>query len=157
MKQRTEERREESVRRTSPFDGSLSAPLQDASVPVGTSVQRSVAILGAVAVGARHALRSPDGPLGRVQQPIQHLADGAVLAIERVGVHLRLRSRQPTFEHDLLPFGGTILLDFTQGEGNFLRQNSVGTFSHFLRLYAPAFSAVLAFGSRLQEVKTCSS
>ena len=98
---RGEKRRERSA--TSPFGGSLSAPLQDASVPVGTSVQRSVAILGAVAAGARHALRSPDGSLGRVQQPIQHLADGAVLAIERVGVHVRLRSRQSTFEHDLAP------------------------------------------------------
>ena len=36
-----------------------------------------------------------------------------------------------------------IFLDFTQGEGNFLRRNSVDTFCHFLRLYRSAFTAEL--------------
>lgn len=50
----------------------------------------SVVVLRAVvAAGAPDALGSPDGLLSRVQQAIQHLADRAVFAVERIGVHGR--------------------------------------------------------------------
>lgn len=46
-----------------------------------------IALRTVVAVGAADALGSPDGLLRGVQQAIQHLADRAVFAVERIGVH----------------------------------------------------------------------
>lgn len=52
------------------------------------SPERSVVALRAVvAAGAADALGSPDRLLRWVQQAIQHLTDGAVFAVERIGVH----------------------------------------------------------------------
>jgi len=54
------------------------------------SPERSVVALRAVvAAGARDALGSPDGLLRGVQQAIQNLADRAVFAVERIGIHVR--------------------------------------------------------------------
>lgn len=65
-------------------------------------VQGAVAALRTVAARAGHALRSPDGLLRRFQKPVQHLADGAVFAVERVRVHGDddCFLRRSTFEHD---------------------------------------------------------
>lgn len=73
--------------------GSLPAPLKGTSV----TVERGVAALGAVAAGAGDALGPPDRLLRGVQQTVQHLADRAVLAVERVGVHVdpRCGSKSP--------------------------------------------------------------
>jgi len=46
-----------------------------------------IALRAVVAAGATDALGSPDGLLRGVQQTIQHLADRAVFAVERIGVH----------------------------------------------------------------------
>jgi len=52
------------------------------------SSERSMITLRAVvAAGATDALGSPDGLLRGIQQAIQHLADRAVFAVERIGVH----------------------------------------------------------------------
>lgn len=59
------------------------------------SAQRPLTALGTVAAGARDALGSPDWFLRGVQQTIQHLADRAVLAVERIGVHVRYLLRNP--------------------------------------------------------------
>lgn len=88
----TEERVEE--RRDDSSSDSLPAPLQNTPVPMGTPVQGAVAALRAVAARARHALRSPDRLFRRVQQPVQHLADGAVFTVEGIGVHLDLRVKK---------------------------------------------------------------
>lgn len=66
---------------------SFSPPLQDPFVPVQGSAQRPVAAFRAVAAGARDAFRSSDRLLRRVQQPVQHLPDRAVLPVERIRVH----------------------------------------------------------------------
>lgn len=55
-----------------------------------TTAERSMTALRAVvATGAWDALWSSNGLLCRVQQTIQHLADRAVFAIERIRVHGR--------------------------------------------------------------------
>lgn len=63
---------------------SLAAPLEDAPALVA---ERALAALGAAAGRARDALGAPDRLLARVQDAVEHLADRAVLAVERVRVH----------------------------------------------------------------------
>jgi len=46
-----------------------------------------ITLRAVVAAGATDALGSPDGLLRGIQQAIQHLADRAVFAVERIGVH----------------------------------------------------------------------
>lgn len=55
---------------------------------MGASAQRSVAAFRAVAAGAAHAFRPHDALLRRLEDLVQHLTDGAVLPVERIGVHL---------------------------------------------------------------------
>lgn len=72
----------------------LPAPLKSASMTVWwgiISAKRSAihTLRTVVAVGARDTLGSPNRLLRGIQQTIQHLADRAVFAIERIGVHDR--------------------------------------------------------------------
>lgn len=73
----------------SPLSRSLPAPLQNSSVAVRAPAEGAATTLGATAARARHTFRSSDGFFRRVQQQfVQHLANGAVLAVERVRVHV---------------------------------------------------------------------
>lgn len=73
----------------SPPSLSLPAPLQNSPVAVRASAEGAAATLGATAARARYTFRPSDGFFRRVQQQfVQHLANGAVLAVERVRVHV---------------------------------------------------------------------
>ena len=74
----------------SPTSRSLPAPLQNSPVAVVRApAEGAAATLGATAARARHTFRPSDGSFRRVQQQfVQHLANGAVLAVERVRVHV---------------------------------------------------------------------
>lgn len=74
-----------------------------------------VALRAVVAARAGDALGSPDRLLRGVQQAIQHLADCAVLAVERIGIHGQSSSRVP--EHGIWLLANSRCSFFSHSKG----------------------------------------
>lgn len=89
-----------------------------------------VALRAVVAAGAADALGSPDRLLSRVQQAIQHLADGAVFAVERIGVHGRLFLWRPLEREVCLSADSRGSLSLTLGKGSLDQRLALGTIWH---------------------------